>query len=269
MNLLDLEKFKKQSDPSNLGTEAIKLARQTAGKLGWLVQQSRPDLAFASMSLSMCQRNPSLNDLKLANKTIELAKAQHFITKYNKLKSKPNLELWAFCDAAFALLEDKTKSSLGRVIFVIDKNTLNTYILGWKAGVISRVVHEVFTAECISLTECVDEVIYFQKILTQLLGRKIPSRIFTDNRSLKDSIYSCTPVKIKSQRMAIFGIKGLIEDGIIDSIAWVNTKLQIADALTKRGVKIDLIKNLFSNGKISRTLFNEIRTCKTKTDYSL
>ena len=55
-------------------------------------------------------------------------------------------------------------------------------------------------------------------------------------KSLEEALHSANGVKNRMVRIELASIKNRIEEGIIGNIGWVNSKEQIADSLTKRGV---------------------------------
>ena len=58
---------------------------------------------------------------------------------------------------------------------------------------------------------------------------------FTDNRSLKDSIYSTKTLQDKHLIIDMAIIKEMITTKEIESVSWIESQLQLADCMTKIG----------------------------------
>ena len=85
----DIERF---CDMENLNEEGTKIFQQQVGQLGWISQQTRPDLAFETLSLSTRQKRAGYTELKEANKVLERASKTSLKLKYNKVNPLlPNL----------------------------------------------------------------------------------------------------------------------------------------------------------------------------------
>ena len=72
----------------------------------------------------------------------------------------------------------------------------------------------------------------------------------TDCKSLRDSVKSTKGVKNRILRIELANLKEKLENRIIKSIEWVNSRLQIADGLTKkdnRKNRVELRKALGCN----------------------
>ena len=103
-----------------------------------------------------------------------------------------------------------------------------------------------------------DELVYYSQLMLQVFGKKLPIYIFTDSKSLKDSIYSTTLVKEESLRICIANIKQWVEDKTVSALRWVDTKIQIADVLTKANAPAELIRYIFSQGRLSKQIYEKM-----------
>ena len=73
-------------------------------------------------------------------------------------------------------------------------------------------------------------------------------------------------VKEKSLRICIANIKQWIKQEIVKAIKWVDTKIQIADVLTKENTLSELIKQIFSEGRFIRQLYDSLQNTELKID---
>ena len=131
---------------------------------------------------------------------------------------------------------------------------------------ISQVCNSAKAAETHAVRNASDELVYYAEILKQILGFKLPIYIFTDSKSLKDSIYSTTLVKEKSLRICIANIKQWLQQGVVEAIKWVDTKIQLADVLTKMNASSENIRMIFNEGRFSRTLYHSLQTAEMEVN---
>ena len=237
--------------------KGINTLQKAIGQLSWLASQTRPDLAFGTLRLSIIQRESSYEDLKEANKLLMYAQNNPLQIRMRRPKGevKGNLEIRVFTDASHAKLESGVKSSEGRFVFLVNVLTRDVYIINWRAAMISQVCNSAKAAETHAVRNASDELVYYTELLKQVLGQKIPLYIFTDSKSLKDSIYSTTLIKEKSLRICIANIKQWVKQGLVKAIRWVDTKSQIADVLTKTNASSDLIRQIFADGKFRKKIY--------------
>ena len=183
-----------------LDDKGIKTLQKMIGQLGWLASQTRPDLAFGTLYLSIIQRQSSFDDLKEANKLLRLAKEYPLVITLNKPSTfRPgDLQIWVFTDASHAKLESGVKSSEGRFVFLINETSRDAYIINWRAAMITQVCNSAKAAETHAVRNAGDELVYYSELFQQIFNIKPRIYIFTDSKSLKDSIYSTTLVKEKS-----------------------------------------------------------------------
>ena len=254
----DISEFFAQT---KLDARGINTLQKMIGQLGWLSSQTRPDLAFGTLYLSIIQRQASFDDLKEANKLLRIAKECPLTIRLNRPEnfSMNQLEIWVFADASHAKLECGIKSSEGRIVFLLNRNSRNVYVINWRAAMISQVCNSAKAAETHAVRNASDELVYYTELFKQIFKVSIPIFIFTDSKSLRDSIYSTTLVKEKSLRIAIANIKQWIQQGLVKALRWVDTKSQVADILTKSNAPPDLIRSIFHSGCLSRKLYDALQ----------
>ena len=73
---------------------------------------------------------------------------------------------------------------------------------------------------------------------------QLPVVAFTDSKSLWESIHSTRQCEEKLLRNSIAGMKELIQHGQVSNICWVPTDKQIADFMTKKGKRGDILLEL-------------------------
>lgn len=114
----------------------------------------------------------------------------------------------------------------------------------------------------------IDEALYFRDVFEIAIQHEFPIYSFTDNKSLKDSLYSTNQIADKFLRLNVAYLKQKLELRDISRISWVSTETQLADILTKNNVKFDVLRMILTRGKFPHSFVQKISSFRTKTDYA-
>ena len=205
--------------------------RAICGQLNWVASQTRPDLSFEVCRLSTSLNSATVDDLMQANKAVRKCKQRSVSIKFPQLQ-KP-LHLVAFCDASYANLRDGSSQG-GIIVFLKGKNG-KVAPLSWASRKIRRVCRSTLTAETLALLEVSETCFWLSNIINELLNDTLETtEIFTDNKSLYEAAHSTTAVEEKRLRVDIAAIRQSITRKEF-VLKWIETKLQLADTLTKQG----------------------------------
>ena len=223
--------------------------RSLVGQLGWLCTNSRPDLSYDVLELSCKVNEPKIGDIFDANKCLKKACIFESSVYFPKLNDLSNCKLVVFSDASHANLPNGVSSAGGFIVFLADSKR-NVCPLYWESRKIRRVVKSTLAAETLAAADAIDNAYYLGEILSQILfknKRKIPIELYVDNKSLYDNVFSVKNVTEKRLRIDIAAIKELVTEEKL-KVKWVETKCQLADGLTKKGVNPIKISNVFQTG---------------------
>ena len=257
-NLVDFD-LSKYNLGERADEEGKKLIKKAVGQLNWLALSTRPDLQFDSLELSLNINESTFARLKRANKVFSVARKFQYDIKLNFLSYVPEeLKLLLFTDASFGNLQDKIRSTEGRIIFL--RVGEYTYPLSWKARKLEKVCLSVKSAETLALVNGIDECIYFKQILETLLGKTVTITAFTDNHALKESIYSTKCVTEKRMERHLEFIRECLAHKEVRVIKWIETKSMLADCLTKSGVRPHELTAILKTGKLSNETFLNLST---------
>ena len=111
------------------------------------------------------------------------------------------------------------------------------------------------------MVTCKDDASYFSFQMATLLGREseehLPVKMFTDSIPLLESIGSTKQVEEKMLRNSIADFKEAIEQGLVISYSWLDTKEMLADILTKECRRNKLVvevlmQNCFRNASAKK-----------------
>ena len=213
--------------------------RSLVGKLGWLVQGTRPDLAFQWLECSTKNKTATAEDLLCVGKKVLSAKVSRSSIVFQNLGKVSNWKIVVYSDAAFANLCGGESSTGGTVIFLVGENQKCCPLL-WKTSKIRRVCRSSAAAEGMSLSEGLDEAIYLRLLLCQLLGVAkdvIKVLAYTDHEGLRTNISNVLHPNVSDKRLKIeiSSIRQNLRSGEVNDIIWCSSQQQLADCLTKRG----------------------------------
>eukprot|EP00171_Calliarthron_tuberculosum_P023237 IDg23237t1 len=137
-----------------------------------------------------------------------------------------------YADAGFASNSDMS-SQLGMIILLADDNGKASVIhyASWKCR---RVTRSVLAAEIYALSACFDFCFTFAHDLANILGKKIPIFLFTDSKSIFDTITKLSSVSEKRLLIDISSLRQSYSSGEISNIGHILSEFNPADPLTKK-----------------------------------
>ena len=156
---------KRALDKHDLLTLAEQTAsRQLIGQIKWVVQGSRPDLAFELIDLSTKLKQGNISDLSRAIKAVNRLKDVNSMILFPTLST--DVDDWkvvVFTDASLCNINDGTWSTVGHIVWLVDCHG-KCYPLSWHANKIKRVVRVTIAAETLSLQEGLESSFYYRKM---------------------------------------------------------------------------------------------------------
>ncbi len=206
-----------------------KQLKSVVGSIAWIARQARPDLSYRTSVLQSAGKSPTLATLKLANKTVEIAKSrsQQGIRYEAGALDWDNMIIVAMADASHAnemqVIGTKTeayRSQSGRLLMlaspsVLTGDDLNYHLISWSSTIIRRVCRSTMQAETYSMSNMVEEGDKFRAGLADALygitptaweseaSQKIRMLWLTDCRSLHDALKKPVMGKIADKRLGI------------------------------------------------------------------
>ena len=220
-----------------LETEELRQLRGFAGKILWLSSQTRPDLSFNSLELSVERNRATIQTLKRANKV-----ARKVFQKKSELFFRSvghKYKLIVYSDAGFCNLPDGVSSTEGYIILLSGEN--GSCLLDWASLKIKRKVSSTIEAEVLALKDALNNAIYIGSLISEFeFGdfsvNRVPIDAYIDNKPAEQNIRSTKQVKEKRLRVDICEIQRLLEQKEVNDVLWVSSENQLADGLTKRDV---------------------------------
>lgn len=235
------QKLNKSMSPKN--EEEIKEMenipyQEAVGSILYLVQGTRPDLAFTAGNISRFNQNPGKAHWNAIKRLMRYLKG----TKEMKLEfsKQGNSKIIGFSDADWGADVDDRRSCTGYVFI------LNGGAISWSSKRQATVALSSTEAEYMALSSATQEALWLKQFHEDLWGYKSNEAItiFTDNQSAlhltkNDSVYSrAKHIDIRYH----FIRQHMIKDNI--SYKYKATDLMVADSLTK---SVSKVKNNFCN----------------------
>ena len=228
---LEIDQKKKSSTLLNENEKSQ--LHSISGQVAWVVGQTRPDLAFESCSMANVGKNPTIEDLKIANKSVKKMKERKVSLQIPKLEDIENTHLLCFPDATHASL--RCGSSQGAfIIFLSDGKKVVP--LSWQSKKLARVTKSPLALETMILGEGADMCYLLASTLKEIfLMKKLPPvYCYTDCQSLYNTIKTSNVTKDIRLRVDIALIRQMVENREI-LVNWIEGCDQIADCMTKKG----------------------------------
>ena len=260
---MEISTKRKRDRQAFLNEEETKKFRGVVGQLNWISSQTRPDVTYDMLSLSTVTKHPQVQHIIEANKAIQKAKSKKSGILYHRLGKFEDLSLEVYTDAAWANLPDGHSSTGGYLILLVAITSSGKLCvpLDWSSHKIQRTVHSTLAAESLAMLEGVDNAIYLGSMLTELYMdnykfNKIPIFVGTDNKSLQENLYSTKQVKEKRLRVTMAELQEMLHRGDLKNVAWIPSRVLLADLLTKRGVCSDSVLECFNSGFLDKIMFS-------------
>ena len=240
-------------EPMNsLNSEERRQYRALVGSINWAAQQTRPDLVFDVMELSIKFKDPLVADLLRANKCIKRLRMDDVAVKFGCVSDKlEDLCIMTWSDAAFANLVDKVSSGGGHVVFLADTNK-RCCPLAWTANKVRRVVKSTVAAEALALEEAISHSVYLRALIKEILkcqNSDLAIVAWVDSGNLVKSLQSSREVEDKMLRIELAIIKETIQNENI-SVHHTSGLTNIANPLTEKGASSKDLLNILRNGHL-------------------
>ena len=197
---------------------------------GYIASTCRPDLMFG-FSYAAQFPDPTEENFKFLNKVIGKAlstpsKGLRFIP----LDSE-TIVVGVFIDASFAC-NPGLSSQLGYLITLRDERGV-TNVIHYGSVKSKRVTRSVLAAELYAMILGFDVSAVIQRTITDFLGKHVPLHLYTDSKSLYDSLTTLNATSEKRLLIDLALLRESYETREIDAVYWIPGTQNPADSLTK------------------------------------
>jgi len=153
------------------------------GKLRFLADRTRPDLAYATSFLARFTINPTPDQRNLTYRTLQFANdTTDNVLKLGSLLS--TIKLFAYCDAAFAK-DTNSNSQLSYCLFLA-RDSGSILWKSWKDKTVSLSTTQ---SELHALVECTKTILWYRELLNEIgLQQTEPTVIYQDNHNVLELV---------------------------------------------------------------------------------
>ena len=263
----DIKEIRKEKKTEMLTKIENKLYRKYIGKISWLAENCRPDLAVTALKMARKSGKATVGDLMNVNSVVKRIKQKKNEVKFTKIGRKEDLVVTGVGDASYKIDE---KAIGGNIVMLRDRKSESVMPLFWKSKSIQKVCHSSKEAETKNLVKLVDESMYQASIVEQVLfggNKKVDVEIVTDSKPLLDLIASTKQVETKMMRPVITDMKEKLMDKSVKSFDWLETKKMVADVLTKENSSNKDLDGIMIENKFEG-LFVCLKEGKNKVRYN-
>lgn len=232
-------------------TDEKKQFQQLVGKLNWMSNQTRPDIAFDVCELSAVCISPKISDILRSNKVLGQVKRNKIKMKFPKLEDLSKVVIRCFSDASLNNLPSGNSCG-GFVIFLVGDNG-NCFPVSWKSKSIKRVVRSAIASETCSAVDALDCSYYLSYVLNEILhfpAKCVPIDAYVDNKSLYRNVHTTTMAEERRLRIDIATIRQMLDKNEIRTFNWIPTGKQLSDCLTKRTASDLNLSRVIVNGNM-------------------
>ena len=233
-SLVPIEDFRKGENTEELNALELKIYRKYTGKLLWLAENCRPDIAYLANQLSKKSHLATLSDLKFVNKVLKKVKERDNVVVYSAVGAREELVVKNMSDASYLKARDSVGGSL---VMMGTANSHKLVPLYWKSKGITKISTSTKDAETHALFKSVGDAAFAATNIETLLYDDSQNRIkvqsFIDSKPLLETLASTRIVENKFLIAEVNALKKLLEDGVVQDYTWVETGDQLADVLTK------------------------------------
>ncbi|CAK0854593.1 unnamed protein product [Prorocentrum cordatum] len=278
-----LEPHRRRKPNAPLTPEEISALRSGVGSLGWVARQTRPDLAVHASLGAQSMSGPKIRDIVAVNRAIKMAKDDvDFKLVFSSSLDWDSAIVFGCGDSSHGNIDDltlgeKVKSQCGCVIGMASPDLeMDTaaiiHPLEWAIATIKRVVRGSLAAECNGFLTTAESAEFLKHVIAEISDPGYSSYQFdpffdgkhllllTDASGLVTSLEKDggQPAD-KRVRILMAQIRQLLGHDVLKQeresddwrmrVRWIDTKLMIADALTKADAERGFLLERLTEGR--------------------
>ena len=244
---IEVPRGRAQMKSASLTVEEKKAVKSVCGQLLWVSNNTRPDMSYDTSTLCNLGTNGTVQDLLKVNKVIRTMKQDKVVVKYPNLGSPDRWSLSVFSDASFANLP--CASSQGGFIVFLSGSDGRVAPLSWQSKKLHRVTRSTLSSETLAVIEAVDAAMLMRLQIQELFGVTVAVNVFTDSKSLQQTVHTSKIMTDKSQRVSVAYLRQFINKGEI-TLSWLDSHNQLADTLTKLGAASDQLREVLESSRL-------------------
>ena len=223
--------------------------RAASGKMLWITNQTRPDMAYETCMASNLGKSPTVRKILETNKAIRKMKnSNNICVRFPNVGKMMDTDIVVFCDATHASLPDG--SSQGAfIVFVRGKDKVVPIL--WQSKKLKRVTKSPLASETHALGEAADAALLIANLIVEIyhLDQLPKITCYTDSKSLRDALHTSNTLEDMSLRVNVARLREMVNLEEI-TVKWIHGNQQLADVMTKRGASADGLLRVLSNSTL-------------------
>ena len=240
-------------DKENDMTEEEKSTlRKTAGKIGWLGRQTRPDVLFSQVEMSTKFLRGKVLDLVNAQKAVKKVFTQKNFIVIKDLGPFEGWKIEGSTDGAHRNLQE-AYSTQATVIMIRGAGD-SIAPLSWMCNKIKRICGSTMEAETIALVDGMGHAVYTRALIEEICGmqeKTMQIEMLVDNEGTCEAVRGHCSVSDKRLNIEMSRAREYrLEDNI--AVNWVPSREQLADPLTKKTANSMELLRTFQEGTKQR-----------------
>jgi hypothetical protein len=286
LEYMEIDKLRRKTPEAALIPEEITAFRSLIGAFGWIVRQTRHDLAVDVSMAAQSMGAPKIKHVVELNKAVKMAKETADVKLRFIVSDKMTYEnavIVNTMDSSFGNVDDKdlgekVKSQCGYIMLLGSPDIENFHadghvmLIEGSSGSIKRVCRSTLAAEANGFLAGAEAAEYFRTLMLELDNRHLDismmdvisqgrtTLLFTDAKSLEATLNKegGTPAEKRlkiliAQIREVMGQGGLkpkaAPDGHPVKAIWCDTSCQLGDTMTKTGTERALLIKAMSEGR--------------------
>jgi hypothetical protein len=210
--------------------------RSIVGSLNYVVQFSRPDLAYAVGQLSRFCSNPSIEHEKALVYCMKYVSGHYNLALCFRRFKHHRLAHYAYADSNFVTDMETARSTYGYATY------LGNDVIHWRSKLSKVVATSTVTAELEGAYHCLTQCLWEDGLLKSLNITQGPFTIYLDNESVLNIINSERQLdRTKHEAVRIEFIRQYVKDKVV-VFKKVSSEANVADIFTK-----SLTRNKFTD----------------------
>ena len=246
---IPLERDRRKNQESPLTPEELKQYRGLAGVLNWAGRAAIPVGCYAASDMQQKLGLVRVKHICSANGMLaEIQKLNPVVLYKHPRKTVTRIFIPSFSDASFNVSPARSYGQSGFVTGIAylqeGSNSLEYHVCDWNSNKQRRVSHSSYGAEILAAADGDDRTYNFRQSLRSLFKQTrmqpIRSALYVDSKALYDTSTTTHDATEYRLRQTVQRIRDSFESSELDALVWIPGPSNVADALTKRNVDLQL-----------------------------
>lgn len=251
---LDMTRERRKQADEKVTKEEYAGFRSLAGEIMWLGGGVSPQSSFVASYLQQRTSDLRVKHLTEANKLLKQLKLLPSALKYKKGRMQDKVNVFTFADASYNIAAGLEYGQTGIIVGLTVPTPAGDafHLIEWSSQKQRRISHSSYGAEILACADGDDRGFHVKSCVSELHRDKaVEHTLHVDSRGLFDTITTLHNGREYRLRQTVQRIRDGFESGETDAIRWVQSRANIADALTKWAPEANkTLSTIISSGRL-------------------